>query len=136
MSTSTPSPMPVRCDADALHLLDLAAKDEPETLAFLLDDDGIGGVLVAVEHTHGPDDLLDVVELMLMVADGVESLVSLVVASVRPDGGLLPGDVDRWFEASTRCEQRGIVLLEWYVMGRYGPECPRDLLGEPPRWPR
>jgi hypothetical protein len=73
---------------------------------------------------------------MLMVADGVESLASLVVASVRPEGGLLPGDVDRWLEASTRCEQRGIVLLEWYVMGRYGPECPRDLLGEPPRWPQ
>lgn len=134
MSTSTPSPMPVRCDADALHLIHLAAKDEPETLAFLLDEHGIGGVLVAYANTRGPDDVLDLVELMLMAAEGVEFLESLVVASVRPDGGLLPGDVDRWLEASTRCEQRGIVLLEWYVMGRYGPECPRDLLGEPPRW--
>jgi hypothetical protein len=128
--------MPVRCDADALHLLTMVATDEPETLAFLLDGHGIGGVLVAVDNPVGPDGVLDVVELMTLVAEGVDELVSLVIASVRPHAGLLPGDIDRWLEASTRCEQRGIVLIEWYILGEYGPECPRDLLGEPPRWPQ
>ena len=60
---------------------------------------------------------------------------SIVLASVRPDSGMLPGDVDRWLEASAIVDQHGLVLLEWFVIGPMGPECPRDLLGEPERWP-
>jgi len=32
-------------------------------------------------------------------------------------------------------ETHGIELLEWFVVGPHGAECPRELLGEPERWP-
>jgi hypothetical protein len=135
---TTPIPMPVRCAADALSLLSRAMSDplQAETLAFLLDHRGVGGVVIVVEGTLTPDSVLDVVEVMAQTAERVPHLTSLVVASVRPGSGVLPGDIDRWLEASSIATLHGIELLEWYVMAPHGPECPRDLLGEPERWPR
>ncbi len=46
---------------------------------------------------------------------------------------LVAGDVDRWLELSDLAEQAGVELLEWFVIGD-AITCPRDLLGEPPRW--
>jgi hypothetical protein len=71
---------------------------------------------------------------MAPAAQGVERALSLVVATVRPDAGVLPGDIDRWLEASAICEQFGVELVEWFVISPHGVECPRDLLGEPERW--
>jgi hypothetical protein len=58
---------------------------------------------------------------------------------VRPGGGLnlpatLPGDIDRWVEANEITEAHGIELIEWFVVGPAGVECPREMLGEPERW--
>jgi hypothetical protein len=133
-----PPPTPVRCHADALHLLALAVSRpfEPETLCFVLDAHGVGGVVTVVSGTTTPESVLHVVEFMARAAQGVPRAVSLVAASVRPGGGVLPGDIDRWLEASDIAQQRGVTLLEWYVIGPGGFECPRDLLGEPERWPR
>ena len=39
---------------------------------------------------------------------------AMIVASSRPDGG--------------------IELIEWFVLGRSGPQCPHELFGEPERW--
>jgi hypothetical protein len=130
-------PAPIRCAADAIHLLSLAVTDPlaTETLAFLLDHKGVGGVLVAVDGTAHPDDVIDVVEVMCQAAHDAPHATSLVVASVRPDSGVLPGDIDRWLEATDVAELQGIELLEWYVIGPHGVECPRDLFGEPERWP-
>jgi hypothetical protein len=50
-----------------------------------------------------------------------------------PGGGVDAGDVDRWLEASDLLEGYGLELLEWFVIGDR-TWCPRDLLGEPPRW--
>jgi hypothetical protein len=129
--------MPVRCAADALTVLSLAVRHplQHETLAFLLDPHGMGGVVVAIEGTVDPDAVLDVVEIMARVGDRVQRMTSLVVATVRPKAGVLPGDVDRWLEASSVAELHGIELLEWYIVAPHGIECPRDLLGEPERWP-
>ena len=139
MHPSAPSapPAPIRCASDAIHLLSLAVNDplDTETLAFLLDADGIGGVLVAVDGTLHPDDMLDVVEVMSQAAGSSPRAESLVVASVRPHSGVLPGDIDRWLEATDIAELHGIQLVEWYVVGPHGIECPRDLFGEPERWP-
>ena len=64
---------------------------------------------------------------------------ALVVASIRPGRGPMPGDVDRWLEASAIADDAGVDLLEWFVIdggaGAGTAWCPRDLLGEPPRWP-
>jgi hypothetical protein len=132
----TPSPTPVRSAADAISLLSLAVHDplRAETLAFLLDDDGIGGVIIAFDGSTTADSVLDIVELMVQAGAGTSHCTSLVVASVRPRSGVLPGDVDRWLEASSIAQLHGLELLEWYVISPHGIECPRDLLGEPERW--
>lgn len=133
-TTTIPFSMPVRTFTDALYLMARAAMTGPETLVFLLDADGMGGILLAIGNSIGPDHMLDVVEAMASGAERRPEVASMVVTSVRPDQGLLPGDIDRWLEASDRCRLRGIELLEWFVFGTSGPRCPRELLGEPSRF--
>jgi hypothetical protein len=129
--------MPVRSAGAALFLLGLAIGDPPEaeTLAFMLDEHGMGGIVVAFHGTESPDTMLHIVDFMSLAGERIPEVTSLVVASFRPGGGIVPGDLDRWLEASTRCAERGLQLTEWFVIGDMGPVCPRDLLGEPPRWP-
>ena len=66
----------------------------------------------------------------------------IVVASVRPvalgadeAAAVADGDIDRWFAASDIAADHGVELLEWFVVGPFGVICPRELLGERPRWP-
>ena len=60
-------------------------------------------------------------------------LGALVMATVRPGGGPLEDDGDRWLEMSDLTSAAGVELVEWFVIGDE-IHCPRDLLGEPPRW--
>jgi hypothetical protein len=128
--------MPIRSSQDAVRLLQLAISLplEHETLAFLLDDEGVGGVITSIEDTRPLESVLNITAVMSRVGADVPGLCSLVVASVRPGSGLVPGDIDRWLEASEIAEAHGIALLEWYVVDRLGFHCPRELIGEPPRW--
>jgi len=114
-----------------------------ETIALVLEDDLRGRTIVVVDGTDEPDSLLDVVEHLVesmacSMAD-VPTECYLVLATVRPGGGPEPGDGDRWLEASDLAELAGVELLEWFVISTdTGPPtawCPRDLLGESPRWP-
>jgi hypothetical protein len=127
---------PVLDAADALAIISLAIHDplRPEIVAFLLDATGRGGTIVVVTDATLPDAVVGVVETMCMAAAGNPELCRLVVATVRPCGATRPGDVDRWLEASAIADVHGIELVEWFVIGPAGPECPRDLLGEPERW--
>ena len=131
-------PMPIRCADDAIFLLSRAMRHplEYETLAFFLGHHELSGRVVAVTGTTRPDMLFGVLDVMCVAASEVPRANRLVMASVRPDGGVLPGDVDRWLEASALCELSDIELVEWFVIGPHGPECPRALLGEQERWPR
>jgi pimeloyl-ACP methyl ester carboxylesterase len=131
-------PMPIRCADDATYLLTRAVQQPlaHETLSFFLDRHDMGGLVVAVTGTTRPDMLFGVLESMCLAAQTTPQAERLVMASVRPDGGVLPGDVDRWLEASAFCDLFDIELVEWFVIGPHGLECPRDLLGEPERWPR
>jgi len=133
-----PRPAPIRCGADALRILFLSLSQplEPETIAFLLDRDGNGGVITIVSGTAEADSVLAVTECLATAAEGVPHAVALVLATVRPTGCVLPGDIDRWLEASSLAAAHGIRLIEWYVISSTGAQCPRDLLGEPERWPR
>jgi hypothetical protein len=126
----------VRSSNDAVRLLQLAVSLplEHETHTFLLDDGGIGGLIVRIDGTEPPDSVLDITSVMSHVGAGVPGMSSLVVATVRPGGGLAPGDIDRWLEASDIALAHDITLLEWYVVNRQGFHCPRELIGEPPRW--
>ena len=130
-------PMPIRSSADAVFLLTLALRhpNEYESLAFWLDEAGNGSDVISITETLLPDSVIDLVEFMLHRLPPWSRRRSLVVASIRPDIGVLPGDIDRWMEVNTLCEQHGAQMLEWFVVSHHGVECPRDLLGEPPRWP-
>lgn len=135
-SQPLPRPAPVRCAADALRVLFIAAGNplEPETLAFMLDAHGNGGVITVVSGTTQPDSVLAVAECMARAAEGVPHAAALVLASVRPQGTVLPGDIDRWLEASELASAHGVQLIEWFIITHSGAQSPRDLLGEPERW--
>ena len=135
-SIPLPRPAPVRCGIDALRLLFLSTSQplEPETLAFLLDRHGNGSVITIVSGTVDPDALLAVAECIARAAEGLPHAEAMVLATVRPTGHVLPGDIDRWMEASDIAEAHGVALIEWYLISTSGAQSPRDLLGEPERW--
>jgi len=107
---------------------------EPETLAFFLDDAGVGGLITVVSGTTEADSVLHVAEYMARAAEGVSHAACLVVATVRPAGGLLPGDAERWRQLDRITDEHGIQLLEWFVIGPDGAHCPRELAGDDERW--
>lgn len=135
-STSLPRPAAVRCGTDALRVLFLSASQplEPETLVFLLDREGNGSVITIVSGTIDPDAILSVAECIARAARGLPQAEAMVLATIRPAGCVLPGDIDRWLEASELIESYGVALIEWYIIGASGAQSPRDLLGEPERW--
>jgi hypothetical protein len=129
---------PIRSGADALWLLDkvIGSPRRAETVAFLLDDAGFGGTIFVVGGTDEPDQVLDVAEHFASAGSSCGCVSGLVLATVRPAGGVEPGDIDRWFDASAIVEDNGLLLIEWFVFGDHGVASPRDLLGEAQRWPR
>jgi hypothetical protein len=111
-----------------------------ETIVLALDAQRRGLAVVVVTGTRRPDDVLEVVEFLTAPATHDGQIAAIIVASVRPDApaGAGPGDdldedVDRWLEMSDIAEDAGVELIEWFVVGRR-LTCPRDRLGEPPRW--
>jgi hypothetical protein len=133
---------PIDGPVPALAVVDLAMRRplRHETIALVLDGDRRGRTVVVVDGTDEPDAVLDVVERVAgsIAASGRPGC--LVLATVRPGGGLLDGDDDRWLEASELADDVGVDLLEWFVISGDRPStaahatCPRDLLGEAPRW--
>lgn len=107
-----------------------------ETVVALLDDDRCGISVVVVDGTLHDDAVIDVIESVLDPAVHGGRVGAAIVASVRPDDAVdhdWAGDIDRWMEMSDLAEQGGVELLEWFVIAN-DVSCPRDLLGEPPRW--
>lgn len=131
---------PIESPSAALAVIDLAISRPltDETIALVLDPDRRGRTVVIVDGTERPDALLDVVERLAACFD--ERGGCLVLATIRPGGGPLPGDDDRWLEASDLADEFGVELVEWFVITGERPSaaaaawCPRDLLCEPPRW--
>lgn len=111
-----------------------------ETIVLVLAPDRRGQTIVVVDGTADPDSMVGIVEHFAEAGALAGGGGCLVVATVRPAGGPLPGDDERWLEASDIAERAGVELLEWFVVGgdHSSPEvsawCPRDLLGEAPRW--
>lgn len=107
-----------------------------ETIVILLDEARRGRTIVAVSGTDNHDAVIEVVEVITQ-GDGCEELGAIVVCSVRPDHDEPDRepdrDIDRWLEMSEIASLAGVELVEWFVVGR-SISCPRDRLGEPPRW--
>ena len=125
---------PIRSAGDALAVIS-SVMHHPlvdETVVVYLAEQRLGCHINVVADTHDVDLGL-LLDRLLSTVSPAGSL-AMVVASVRPQGATRPGDLDAWLEASALMEARGIELVEWFVIGPAGPECPRDLLGEPERW--
>ena len=127
-------PIDERAPALALLVRSLADPAVHETVVLVLDDAHRGVALVTVSGTDQPDHVIEVVEFIARPESQRGPAAALVVASVRPDGGIVEGDGDRWLEMCDLAEAGGLELVEWFVIGR-GVSCPRDLLAVPPRWP-
>lgn len=133
---------PIDSAAAALAVIRLAVHHplQHETIALVLDGEHRGRTIVVVDGTHDLDAMIEVVERMAEASAEAGPYGSLVIASVRPGVGPQVGDDERWLEASDLADELGVELLEWFVISDdTGPTtawCPRDLLGEPPRWPR
>ena len=128
----------ISCAETALLMLAMAIQQplRAETVTLLLDDQRRGIAVAVVSGTHQPDDVLEVVECFSRSAAHGGRVGSIIVASVRPglsDESTIATDVDRWLEMSDIAEEAGVELLEWFVIGG-DVTCPRDQLGEPPRW--
>lgn len=105
-----------------------------ETIVVLLDDARCGLGVVVVSGTHDHDAVVEVIDCLLDPDRHGGRVAAMIVASVRPEHpGPEAGDIDRWLEMSDLAEQAGVELLEWFVISER-VSCPRDLLGEPPRW--
>lgn len=124
-------------DADTAFMTISMAVQRPlrsETIVALLDDARCGLGVVVVSDTDDHNAVVEVVECLVDPAAHGGRVGALIVASVRPDRAAPDdGDIDRWLEMSDLTEQAGIALLEWFVIAD-DVSCPRDLLGEPPRW--
>lgn len=116
----------------------IGAAQRPEchqVIVLLLSSGLIGHTIVVVDETTSPDAVLDVIEMVARSADEAERDDAIVIASIRPGLGPLPGDVDRWFELSDVAGSHGCELIEWFVISGNVAWCPRDFAVEPPRWP-
>lgn len=105
-----------------------------ETLVMFVDHNGCGHDLVSVSGTIEPSHVIDVAETMAMCASVGTDIRGLIMATVRPGGGLVEGDDELWLEAADAVQQTGLVLIEWFVIGRGGVHSPRELLGVPAQW--
>lgn len=126
---------PIRSSADALAVVSavMAHPMEAQTVVLLLDAVRLGERVLVINHNGNPSDLCTLVEGVCSNYAEPDTR-AIVVATMRPGGATRPGDIDLWLEASALAESFGIELLEWFVVGPAGPECPRDLIGEPERW--
>jgi len=126
---------PIDSDDDALAVTAIALSRPlvAQTLVILLDGERRGLTILCVNDTADPDAMFEVLDRCILSPD-LEEFAALILVTVRPGGSVDPEDVDRWLEASDECALFGLELLEWFVVGDDEVICPRDLIGEPPRW--
>jgi hypothetical protein len=132
---------PIRSSIDAIAVVSLVIQRplEAETVAFFLDENSRSSTITVISGTSDPDSMLSIVECLTMVVVSSPSLCGFVLATVRPASppnlpATQPGDVDRWIEANEIADSHGVELIEWFVVGPAGIDCPREMLGEPERW--
>jgi hypothetical protein len=126
---------PIRSADDALAVLALGAPYGHDTIVILLDGERRGSSIMVVKDTVDHDALFGVIDACVAAGAAQDAPVAaMIVASSRPDGDVEPTDVHRWLEAGDQCRSGGIELIEWFVLGRSGPQCPRELFGDPERW--
>jgi hypothetical protein len=122
-------------EAMSVFAAQMSSPLQAETLVMFLDSVGCGSTLVTVTDTDDPFHIVDIAEVMAHTAGSSPDISGIVLASVRPGGGVLPGDDELWLEAADVVDEAGSMLIDWLIIGRDGTISPRELLGMPSRWP-
>jgi hypothetical protein len=126
---------PIRRRDDALAVLALGAPYGHDTIVILLDTDRCGVSVMVVTDTVDTEALFRVIDICVDATRGHPEISGVILASSRPDQDVCADDLHHWLEASDQCRAGGLELVEWFVLGRSGPKCPREMFGEPDRWP-
>jgi hypothetical protein len=124
---------PIESATDALAVLSLAAPFGHDTVAVLLDSDRRGVGILVVTDTRDDEAIFRIIDVCVG-ADYTE-IGGLILATSRPGGDVMWSDASRWRRASRQCDDGGIEMVEWFVIGEHVC-CPRDLAGDEPRWGR
>lgn len=131
---------PILTAEAALAVIDIARSqpERAEHLCILLDDERRGHAIVSVVDPPDDDSVLAVVDTVggacSLAGFAGDDPASIIVATIRPDGSASDCDIVRWELAEITAAVHGVVLLEWFVIGPDGVECPRELAGRPARW--
>lgn len=130
---------PIRSPFDALRLVWASLDSDPrhQTVVVTLDAERCGLAVMLVNDTADPDAFLGLVDSVTEAAVVHPEMAALIVATVRPDGGFDVDDLARWHEADETCDESGLELVEWFVVGAavsVSVSCPRQLCGVPSRW--
>lgn len=129
---------PIDSARDALALV--AVTDEPHESAIValpLDHERRGRMIVVMHDPPDADAIFALIDIVIAkMATDMPDLAALILASCRPRGlHVEPDDPARWIAARNRCESVGIELVEWFVISDWAT-CPRELVGDAPRWRR
>jgi hypothetical protein len=124
---------PFRSLGDVLALIEpmLPHVLRPQVIVVFLDDQRRGinaAVIDDIEH----DDV--VIEVATLMALSLGTGGGLVLASVRPDHGVVADDEHRLRLMQRLVADEGVALHDWIVWGPSGPSLPRAVAGLPDPW--
>ena len=107
---------PIESRADALAVLSLAAPFGDDTVAILLDPERRGiGIVVVTGTTRSRCNLPG--DRPLHPGSVHRTSPASSWPRARPGGDMQAVDRERWIEAAMQCDDAGIELVEWFVIG-------------------
>jgi hypothetical protein len=122
--------------AQALEFIDLLmTRDQPGSLAIMMEDNGRPGTCVAVDGGGDPDGVFSVSSCITRVCERTPQIAAVILASVRPAYPPDSADIDRWFDLADEFGLIGVELLEWFVVGPDFAIGMREMTGCVPAWP-
>lgn len=128
--------VPLRTPEQAIEVITTAASlERPSTVCLMVDDARWPIGCVVVDHRDAGDvDDVEIAEHLAEVIGATAEVGAAVLASIRPQRGCEPADVDRLLELTMAFDAVGVELLEWFVVHPLGAVQLRAATGEPSRW--
>lgn len=132
-----PAQRPLRGPEDALSvLLAGGGPAAPCIASLLLDGYHRGLAFVEVGGAADTDAVLDAVETVLAAAEAEPGLAAVVVACFREGAGHLPwpGEAECFATLRDLCDEVGVELVDWFLVGGGLATSLAELTGAASRW--
>ncbi len=113
----------------AIAVIHRVVADPPQSAVIVLlvrCDHSVEGV-VEVSGIQRAEQVLDVLDCVLAAAS--TRVEGVIVASIRPDGGIVAADCDLWHDVEETVVDAGLRLIDWYVFGRLSIVNVGELIG-------